>query len=47
MKELDVTLKGIHPGQWRLLTHDEMSFINKAVELSSKTEEALVIDDEE
>lgn len=44
---MNVTLKGIHPGQWRLLTHDEMSFINKAVELSSKTEEASVIDDEE
>jgi 23S rRNA pseudouridine2604 synthase len=37
---MNVTLDGIEEGMWRYLTKEEMDFINKAVEGSSKTEEA-------
>jgi pseudouridine synthase len=34
---MNVTLKGLKVGQWRELTHEEMSAINKAVQHSKKT----------
>ena len=37
---MNIQLKGIKEGEWRLLTKEEMSFITNAVENSSKTEEA-------
>ena len=44
---MNVTLDGIPIGEWRYLTNEELSIINKAVSTSSKTEEASVIDEEE
>lgn len=44
---MNVTLDGIPIGEWRYLTNEELSIINKAVSSSSKTEEASVIDEEE
>ena len=42
---MNIQLKGIKEGEWRLLTKEEMSFITNAVENSSKTEEASYLKD--
>lgn len=42
---MNIHLKGIKEGEWRLLTKEEMSFITNAVENSSKTEEASYLKD--
>ena len=42
---MNIELKGIKEGEWRLLTKEEMSFIANAVENSSKTEEASYLKD--
>ena len=42
---MNIQLKGIKEGEWRLLTKEEMSFIANAVENSSKTEEASYLKD--
>ena len=42
---MNIHLKGIKEGEWRLLTKEEMSFITNAVESSSKTEEASYLKD--
>jgi len=39
---MNVNLNGLRPGQWRHLTEQEMSEINKAIEGSAKTEEGSV-----
>ena len=42
---MNIHLKGIKEGEWRLLTKEEMSIITNAVENSSKTEEASYLKD--
>ena len=42
---MNIQLKGIKDGEWRLLTKEEMSFITNAVENSSMTEEASYLKD--
>ena len=39
---MNITLKGLRPGQWRDLTDKEMALINSAIEGSGKTEELSV-----
>ena len=39
---MNITLKGLRPGQWRDLTDKEMALINDAIEDSGKTEELSV-----
>ena len=43
---MNVTLKGIAAGEWRLLSKDEVGTINKSIEGSSKTEEASFVQDD-
>ncbi|MBN2851184.1 MAG: 23S rRNA pseudouridine synthase F, partial [Clostridia bacterium] len=42
---MNISLRGIEQGSWRLLNNAEMEKINKLVETSSKTEEASVIEE--
>lgn len=44
---MNITLEKLNAGEWRYLTTEEISNINKLVESSSKTEEASIINDYE
>jgi len=42
---MNITLGNLRPGEWRYLTEDEISMINRLVAGSSKTEEASYLND--
>lgn len=43
---MNITLDGLHAGQWRYLTSDEMESIHALIAHSSKTEEASFLEEE-